>query len=198
MDSNLITRLRTATNQIHKDLESLPVSKAIMSPQLTPADYIDYLQRMLIIHRTIERCVFPVVAQYIADIEMRKKEMLILRDLTALNASHVVADIFSDAAFQNNRAFCMGMLYVSEGSTLGGQYILKNIQKTLAEQVRDATNFLNAYGSHTGSMWKAFTQKLDAYGQTLTDDVMQDAEAGAIYCFERTAFVLSAEALSAE
>ena len=197
MENNLTTRLRNATSYIHKELETLPVSKIIISPELTPAAYIDYLHRMLIIHRTIETRLFSALLEYIPDLDSRRKEMMIRNDLTALHASTEVADVFSDPAFRNTHAFSMGMLYVSEGSTLGGQYILKNVQKTLGEQGVDATTFLNAYGPRTGSMWKTFMQQLDAYGDTLTEEEIQDVQAGATYGFVRTAAVFNTDNLFA-
>lgn len=192
MESNLITRLRTATGQVHKDLEALPVSKAVVSPELTTDGYIHYLHRMLIIHRAMETQIFPVAETSIADLDSRKKEAMILHDLSALHASTEVSDIFLNADFKNSIPFCIGMLYVSEGSTLGGQYIVKNVQKVLGEQVLDATTFLNAYGPRTGSMWKAFTEKLHLYETTLTEAEMLEVEAGAVYGFARTAAVFGA------
>lgn len=189
MENNLISRLRNATGQVHKDLEALPVSKAVVSPELTTASYIDYLHRMLIIHRAMEAQVFPIVSEFISDLDSRKKEAMILNDLHTLNASNQVLDIFLDADFKKHVPFCIGMLYVSEGSTLGGQYIVKNVQKVLGEKSVNATTFLNAHGSRTGSMWKAFTEKLNQYEKTLTEAEILEVEAGAVYGFARTAAV---------
>jgi heme oxygenase (biliverdin-IX-beta and delta-forming) len=192
MDDHLIIRLRNATSQIHKDLEALPVSKVVMSPDLTTAAYIDYLQRMLIIHHAVETSVFPIVRLHIPDLDFRRKEPLILQDLAALEAFTEISDIFTDTAFRNTPAFCIGMMYVSEGSTLGGQYILKNVCKTLGYTGAQATTFLDAYGPRTGSMWKTFMEALNTYGKTLAETQMQEVEAGAIYGFERTAAVMRA------
>jgi len=183
--------LRNATTQVHKDLEAMPVSKIIMSPELTVAVYIDYLCKVYAIHYSIENSVFPVLIEKIADVEKRKKIELIIHDLKTLQASIPLEDSFLDADFRDSVPFCMGMLYVSEGSTLGGQYILKNIQKVLGAQAADATTFLNAYGPRTGSMWKAFTDILSTYDESLSEAEMKEVAAGAVYGFERTSVVFS-------
>ena len=191
MSSNLITLLRNTTTQVHKDLEAMPVSKIIMSPELTVAGYIDYLCKVYAIHHSIENSVFPVLVETVTDVEKRKKIELIIHDLKTLETRIPVVDSFLDADFRGNVPFCMGMLYVSEGSTLGGQYILKNIQKVLGGQAADATTFLNAYGPRTGSMWKAFTDILSTYDESLSEAEMKEVAAGAVYGFERTSVVFS-------
>ena len=191
MEHKLITLLRSATAQIHKDLEALPVSRVIMSTGLTVSEYIAYLQKIYTIHYSIEKDVFPVVAGKIADLEQRKKTAQIKQDLEALHATVPAEYTFLDAGFHANPAFCMGMLYVSEGSTLGGQYILKNVQKVLGAEAAHAGSFLNVYSMRTGSMWKAFMDILNTYQATLTDAEMQEVAAGAVYGFERTRKILS-------
>lgn len=189
MEHSLIQRLRNATGQVHKDLEALPVSKIMLSPELTTAGYIDYLNRMYVIHHFSEQEVFPVAAAHVMDIEERRKTALIAHDLAALNAPVPATDGFADDGFRKNPAFCLGMLYVSEGSTLGGQYILKHVQQVLGAQAGDAITFLNAYGPRTGSRWKAFTEMLHTYETMVPEAELQEVEAGAVYGFERTAVV---------
>ena len=191
MENKLITRLRNATGQVHKDLEALPVSKIIVSPELTAAAYVDYMHKVFAIHDAIERNVFPVLAEKVPDLELRKKTEHIVNDLTAMKSGIPEGDAFLDPEFRNTVPFCMGILYVSEGSTLGGQYILKNVQKVLGEEAAHATAFLNVYGPRTGSMWKAFTDILSTYDELLSEADMKEVAAGAVYGFERTSVVFS-------
>lgn len=190
METKLIELLRSATAQVHKQLEALPVSKRIMSPELTTSEYIDYLQRVYTIHHSIEKEVFPIVAEKISNLEQRQKVEYIEDDLRSLHAVVPADTVFFNADFRPNAAFCMGILYVSEGSTLGGQYILKNVQKILGPQAGDAVRFLNVYGPRTGSMWKSFTEILNAYESMLTETEMDEVVAGAVYGFERTRAIL--------
>jgi heme oxygenase len=77
-------------------------------------------------------------------------------------------------------AEALGALYVIEGSTLGGQVIMRSLQGTDFEA--GATRFFDAYGPRTGAMWKAFCGALEAFGAARQDDI-PFVLAGARRCF---------------
>lgn len=58
-----------------------------------------------------------------------------------------------------SRAEALGLLYVLEGSTLGGQVIRKRLLSQGASL--DGVSFLDPYGSDTGRRWKTFLTVLD-------------------------------------
>ncbi len=86
-----------------------------------------------------------------------------------------------------DRAEALGMLYVLEGSTLGGRFILR----ALAERnVADPDlAFLDPYGSETGARWRDF---LDVLARETGDDaaLIDSACRGAIRAFRHAARVL--------
>ncbi len=50
----------------------------------------------------------------------------------------------------------LGCLYVLEGSTLGGQFITRMVQKNLAVTPETGGAFFSGYGSETPARWKEF------------------------------------------
>jgi heme oxygenase len=63
----------------------------------------------------------------------------------------------------------LGCLYVLEGSTLGGQLLLRHFRDTLNLSPDTGASFYEPYGSETGKMWKAFVKFLDQYGEQHAD-----------------------------
>lgn len=186
-DNKFLEELRSKTGPMHKKLEQTEVSQNIVSPSLDLHSYQKYLRKIHTLHQGIEEAVFPVLYKRIADINERKKLPGIKTDLNNTNTSpETNAVSFVDGDFRNTVPFCMGIMYVSEGSTLGGLHIVKNVAAALGGQVKDATNFLTVYGQSTGSKWKTFMQELESFQATCTEQERQDIIDGAVYGFERT------------
>ena len=89
-----------------------------------------------------------------------------------------------------SRAEALGMLYVLEGSTLGGRLILRMLAD---EGIRDPDfAFLDPYGAETGSRWRSF---LSVLARETGEDERRIAEAGqgALCGFEHAERVLCGE-----
>lgn len=56
----------------------------------------------------------------------------------------------------------VGCLYVMEGSTLGGQIIMRHVSASLRLDAANGAAFFSGYGARTGSMWQAFLSFLGA------------------------------------
>jgi heme oxygenase len=70
-----------------------------------------------------------------------------------------------------------------EGSALGSQYMLPQLQKTLGEQMTGADSFFRGRGVGTGAFWKEFRTALDRYGDAHPAQT-SSVVAGAIATFE--------------
>src|SRR5690606_24698100 len=90
---------------------------------------------------------------------------------------------FIDKNYRGGKDFCLGMLYVTEGSTLGGLYILKHLKSMLGADI--PCSFLAIYGEKTGPLWRKFLQELTLYIDTAGEESEHKLIAGAIYAFER-------------
>ncbi|MES2629791.1 MAG: biliverdin-producing heme oxygenase [Bacteroidota bacterium] len=188
---DFLARLRSETAPVHKDLEQNGITSVLMSPSVSTADYILYLQTVYSLHKAVEEQVFQHLAALVPDIASRTKTPAIQADLEALNEPLSGEAPVFDTGLPSDAAYNLGMLYVSEGSTLGGQYILKHIRSILGEQT--PVNFLNIYGDRTGSTWKNFIAVLTAYQQQHPEQ-SDRIIAGALFCFERTHHLFTAAA----
>jgi len=179
--SNFLSDLKTQTADSHRKLEELPVSMSIMSPDMKIEDYVYYLSLMHDVHNDTEGLIFPFFVNIIDDLEHRRKKHLIENDLLFLNA----AKTDSEKVFETEGIsvpFALGILYVVEGSTLGGRFILKNVSKFQELSGEQGVSYFNGYGDKTGSFWKSFLHFLSEYEQehNCGDEIIE----GAIFAFD--------------
>jgi len=181
VSSNFLVDLKTKTANSHKKLECLPVSASIISSDMKLSDYIDYLCLMHDVHKEIESVVFPLLSDIIDDIELRKKTHLIEDDLFYLNHNKTIANRVFNVK-EINIPFALGILYVIEGSTLGGRYILKNITTITGLDKGQGVSYFDGYGKKTGNYWKSFLIFLEEYEQSYNcgNTIIE----GAIYAFD--------------
>jgi len=185
--NDFMAKLRNETSSVHQQLEQTSLSMSVMAPVVSTEDYTAYLQTMLTIHKGIEANVFPVLATLLPDIDTRRKTQLILNDLQQLGAEPERSDeSFTDDNYTSDPAFNLGILYVSEGSTLGGKVIMKNVLSAAKTGINEACHFLDAYGDKTGSRWKEFIAAMDQYQLDADEATRSRIIAGANYGFERT------------
>lgn len=177
-----IATLRETTLPAHKRLESLPISEAIISHGLTKSTYLQYLSLMYVVIRDVEEQVFPAVAEIVPDIEARKKRHMIEADLKQLGGDTLTELHLNKPNDTITPAFAMGMMYVIEGSTLGGRVILKNVERTLRTDIRQATSYFSGYGERTGSLWKTFVDSFTNYA-IVNRNKQEEMIAGANYMF---------------
>lgn len=177
---SFLNRLRSETSTSHTNLESLPISAAIVSPDVTKSQYVNYLNLMHDVVRDIEKSVYPTISEVVTDLDERKKEGFLKADLKALDFEGQP----KPTAFDNHFSlpFAMGIFYVIEGSTLGGRVILKNIEKAFQITEANGGKYFSGYGATTGSHWKKFLDMLLAYeAQTDTADEIIE---GATFAFD--------------
>ncbi len=187
--------LKKETEALHRSVEATPVSKAIMSPELTNDLYADYLQKSFLVQSAVETSVFSRVKTAVADVDARIKTPFILDDLMQLGKKHrPEGALLLDGDYRHTMPFNLGLLYVTEGSVLGGQYIMKNVRKTLGEQAPCA--FLNVYGERTGSTWKNFLEALNGFAEKATEEEKREITEGALYGFKRVEHIFSLQALA--
>lgn len=179
--SNFLSDLKTQTSDSHKKLEELPVSMSIMSPDMKIEDYTYYLNLMHDVHNDTEGLIFPLFSDAIEDLEQRRKKHLIENDLLFLNA----AKTNTEKVFQIEGIsvpFALGILYVVEGSTLGGRFILKNVSKLPELSGENGVSYFSGYGDKTGSFWKSFLNFLADYEQQ--NNCGEEIIEGAIVAFD--------------
>lgn len=182
--ASFLENLRSSTSQAHTALEELPVSESILKPDVTDVEYTHYLTLMRDVVKDVEENIYPVVKPYIADLDSRLRTKHIEADLENLGAVSTPAEkpISGGITEEITPGFAFGVLYVLEGSTLGGRVILKNINKVLGHDAENGAAFFNGHGALTGPQWKSFVEQLIGF------EAQYKAEAeiikGANYTFE--------------
>jgi heme oxygenase len=115
----------------------------------------------------------------------RQRRTLLEQDLAHFGAAgldvHLRADLDADHAaipIFDEIGTLLGAMYVMEGSTLGGQFIARHVERVL--QLRDGhgSAYFRGYGERTSGMWKEFCEVLQtAVPDTETDTVVAGAKA---------------------
>lgn len=160
-----LENLRSQTNDSHKKLENLPVSASILSQNLSVKAYAHYLLLMRDVHAQMEHAVFPTLSGLIPDLEQRRKSGLLEADLDSIDASKKDMQVVFKSAADFSVPFALGMMYTVEGSSLGGRFILKNINAVLGYDENNGAKYFAGYGNHSGSYWKNFLNILTGYEQ---------------------------------
>ncbi|WP_370519374.1 biliverdin-producing heme oxygenase [Flavobacterium sp. 9AF] len=96
----------------------------------------------------------------IPDIKKRRHMQHLENDLCLLGVKHN----FQKNDFSNkitNVSYALGVLYVTEGSTLGGQIISKMIMKQLNLSDKKLLSYFNSYEDNTHTMWLSFKSHLN-------------------------------------
>ena len=101
-------------------------------------------------------------------LETRKSERL-LSDIREIDLQQNSIPIATTVPLVKNHTQALAALYVLEGSTLGGKYILQMVRKKIDLPEGTADSFLSGHGINTESNWKSFKDFLD-------EDVRQQDE----------------------
>jgi heme oxygenase (biliverdin-IX-beta and delta-forming) len=151
--------LSAATSLLHRRLEArLPFAT------LDVAIYRRTLEAYYGFYRPLER-VLADAAPQISGIhwDRRIKSLALWRDLRALGLTHQEIDALPQCQALPqvlSEAQTLGVLYVIEGATLGGQVLRDRIKINLDIDHDTGGSFLNVYGSETDSLWQAFVARL--------------------------------------
>ncbi|NJL05321.1 MAG: biliverdin-producing heme oxygenase [Chloroflexaceae bacterium] len=169
---NAMTALKIATQTHHSLLEANPHMHKLMSDRLTHTDYVSLLSRMYGFYVPLETCLSqfePSWQQCGIEFNHRRKVPLLEQDLLAggltLDALHQLPHCTSIPRMQSFPQ-AVGVLYVLEGATLGGQMISRQIALQLGLHLEREVAFFSSYRSKTGAMWKQLSVQINSYAET--------------------------------
>jgi heme oxygenase len=152
-----IKNLRQQTAASHQHLEDNKLSKALLSPSLALSDYQAYLSALYAVTIACEDQVFPAVSHIVPDLQDRYKSGKIIEDLSFTGLSDVQIDALPVCQFEfSSPAEALGIMYVIEGSTLGGRILYKHVHETLGLSFEKGAAYFWGYGAQTGILWKSF------------------------------------------
>lgn len=152
-------RLKIFTASSHQKLEKSVVG--LIQKLQTSEDYSHILGLFYSFFGGLEPLIQSQgVEKYLPDYNERRKVKLILEDLLALQVSNPEICKNDHLPFIASPFEALGALYVIEGSTLGGVYIVKMIQRKLSGK-ENIFHFFSGYGDRNPLMWNRFKNALD-------------------------------------
>jgi heme oxygenase len=152
--------LKLATAAAHSSLEGLLAKRGYFDGR---EQYIQYLQRFLAFQDEAERALdgSPLTVEAVPDWHFRRRAHLARADLEILGANERHFPLSSGRLPHiTSREHVLGIVYVLEGSTLGGAYLLKQLAP-LHITATHGGSYLSSYGSDRGKMWQRFLFTLE-------------------------------------
>jgi len=162
----ILERIKHETLPQHKRLER---AFRILDPDLTREDYRYWLERLYGLHAGFEAVIDPWAAALDIDWTNRRKTPWLRRDLLSLGCREVELDgipICDALPDTDSPGRVFGVLYVLEGSTLGGRHIALALEKRLGLTADNGAMFFNAYGDLLMPRWQSFRARLSAAATT--------------------------------
>lgn len=155
MISDTHRRLRDATAAQHAQLES---RIDILNRIATPAGRRELVARFHAFHTAAEQALAPFLVKVEGlDFDARRRSGRLADDLADLGGAP--ADTSSPIVVRGV-AEALGLMYVLEGSTLGGRVIRKHVESHGGDML--GLSFLDPYGADVGDRWRSFLGVLDA------------------------------------
>ncbi len=157
-------RLKLETKEVHSDAERLIIKKLNMINSIE--DYIIFLKLFYGFFYPLEILARKYISEEaLKDILKRGNTKKLINDIELLAGEKIILLAPSLPPVTNDlQAF--GVMYVMEGSTLGGQIITKMLRDKDIKFSNMGLSFFEGYGENTLTMWKTFTACLDANFQT--------------------------------
>ncbi len=175
-------RLREATAEAHAKVEA---TLGVGAPNVTRQQYHRALTALLGVYNT--------AAAWLPSTNLARLAAAPYERLS-VHVAHLRADLQHVQALPGRELGCappptgwgdahgFGILYVIEGSTLGGQYVASNIARCFGIDAADGLAFFRGDGAGTGKRWRAF--RADLAKHINTAQAIEQAIAGAQWTFD--------------
>ncbi len=163
----MLEALREKTRDSHKTIEQNWLLSSLMSPTLTTAVYIEVLKKFYGFFLPLEKILMKEWQRtgLVKVMESRLKTPLLKKDLEFLIRDLNAIQICENLPFSDSAAKCFGILYVTEGSTLGGQMIAKAVKQSLGMTNELGLSFFSGYSSRTMSVWAETCKIIEQFAQ---------------------------------
>jgi heme oxygenase (biliverdin-IX-beta and delta-forming) len=158
---NLLQTLKAETRPHHERAEGVV---RLMSPELDVPGYRRHLEALYGLHSPLEAAIDAALGGRFPEFRLaeRWKAPLLREDLRVLGHDESSLERLPQLSRRSLPGVpeALGTLYVLEGSTLGGQIILRHLLKHFAGLPAGNFIFFRAYGESVGPMWKSFGEAL--------------------------------------
>jgi heme oxygenase len=162
---SILGRLKAETQDSHNKIEKVSCMKRLFASDYSIVEYRSFLERMFGFYSAIEPIIFHHLSdelrphfQFRSKIESLKQDLIQL----GLNEQDIAAlPRCTSIAFVNSVNQSLGIWYVLEGSTLGGQVISRQLKQQFGDSALHFMHFHNSYGDKTRSFWSAFCEVIE-------------------------------------
>lgn len=174
-EPGIMRHLREATRDLHKDAEARPLPRAMAQGHLSAGSYVMYLGQLRHIHEALERSLDaahesrPELSALFTDERRRVPDLD--ADLEAFDVSPGTVPVLPATETFMSRISeleksdpiaLLGPLYVLEGSTNGGRFLARVLERSLQIEAGAGLSYLDPYGERQPEMWAAFKNLADA------------------------------------
>jgi len=156
MHDVLAMRLREETRTAHQGIDQHPLLLPLMQDTLTRPHYALVLQTLFWVHSPLQHAFTQALQQAGLEYELADRVGWLYSDLSHLGVTPTTAVPPWSAPVPTNAAELTGMLYVIEGSTLGGQVISRRLATSLSLGATNGARFFFGWGANTGNRWRMF------------------------------------------
>lgn len=164
----MLAKLKEDTKDSHQSVEKVLVSNLKNLSSLD--EYAALLLKLHNFYQPVEAKVHHLIDETLMpDIKSRNHIDKLKSDLSNLGYPiETVDNPFSENI--NSVSYALGILYVMEGSTLGGQIISSMLKKKLPSIDDRMINYFNSYAENTPKMWADFRNHLENPSVTINED----------------------------
>jgi len=152
-------QLKLETKAVHVDAERLIIKKLRMINSID--EYIKFLKLYFGFFNPLEILVKKYISvKVLNDVSKRGNTTRIINDIEILAGDKIML-LAPSLPYVTNTLQAFGVMYVMEGSTLGGLIISKMLREKGIEIINNGLTFFEGYGEDTLEMWHRFTECLD-------------------------------------
>lgn len=142
--------LKEAIKSAHNKLDKNPILVALLSDNVSIDQYANALAALHGIYFALEKNIMSYLATKpdLFDYHARLKTPILEENLRLLGKMPFISKI--EFPYPNNDSELIGMLYVIEGSMMGGQFLARKLGDKFP------VHFFNGYGENTAQKWQEF------------------------------------------
>lgn len=169
-DDTLHAKLREATKNLHRRLDHHPLLAPLVQPGLDQRRYGDTLLALYGVHAPLEEAIAAFFGRQHPgkfDYASRSKTPALTADLAELRRVPLPTTVPIHEI--GSLAESVGVLYPLEGSMLGAQVILRQLQTGSGDHL--PTRFFSCYGDQAHVRWRDFLTWADTHCPAAQHDV---------------------------
>jgi heme oxygenase len=179
----LLLRLKDETRDVNESLER---DLDLLRPDLTLERYRKIVERFYGFYQPWENAVTPLLLEHLpGSAEARFKVPKLLEDLAYLGKEPARLPVCKKLPACLTWPAVLGGLYVTEGATLGGQIVSRQVEQMLGLSARRGTAFFSSYGLQVGAMWRSFCAALQANTPAQNEEMVINAARQTFVCLHQ-------------